>query len=187
MSIGVRCQIEWNIKECGPAGQGESVWHFQCRFANRALGFFTSLSKVAPGTITSPNGLIHPVISTGCPFLLCSCAHISSCTGVNYCDASSALQFVACLGWYPCQMVFRDNPWADPRACDQHTEPFLKSTVHVGREKNSLGTYGAHWQGHRGSSRSLPSNRPAGGWLTTVGLPRGRTEGHASRVLLTGD
>lgn len=130
----------------------------------RALFFLTSLSKVAPGTITSPDGLIHPLISTGCPFLLCSCAHVSSCTGINYCDASSALQFVACLGWQWCQMVFRDNPWADPRACDQHTELFLNSTVHIGREKNSLGAYGTYWQGHRSSPSALLSDRLARKW-----------------------
>lgn len=73
----------------------------------------TSLSKVAAGTVTSADGFIHPVISTGCPFLLCSCARISSCTGTDDCVASTALQFVACLGWHQCHMVFRDNPWAE--------------------------------------------------------------------------
>lgn len=125
---------------------------------------FTSLSKVGPGTRTFCDGPIHPLISTHCPFLLSSCARVSLGTVINYCGASSALQFVACHGWHRCQMVFRDNPWADPRVCDQHTELFLNSTVRIGREKNSLGAYGAYWQGHRSSSRSLRTDGPARKW-----------------------
>jgi len=41
------------------------------RFGNQELLlFFTSLSKVAPGTLmSSPDGLIYPVMATDSPFL----------------------------------------------------------------------------------------------------------------------
>lgn len=62
--------------------------------------------------------------------------------------------------WFSGTILEQIQEWV----CDQHTELFLNSTVHIGREKNSLGAYRAYWQEHRSSSSSLLSNGPASKW-----------------------
>lgn len=125
----------------------------------RALLFLTSLSKVAPGAITSPDGLIHPVISTQCSPLLCSCAHVMHWNKLLWCKPCFAICGMPWLA--PVPDGFQGQSLSRSKSMWPACRAVLEQHRTYWHEQNSLGAYGVHWQGHRSSSSSLLSDRLA--------------------------